>query len=77
VVHDIAMQFDSFAANAGPWAILLSWSAWILLIGVPAAWLAGQIGISPATRRMGIFTPLLTAFAAVVILVHLQRWPFW
>jgi len=75
--EDVAMQFDSFAANAGPWAILLTWAAWILLFGVPAAWLAGQIGVSQSARRIGVFTPLLTVFAAVMILVRLQRWPFW
>jgi len=71
------MQFDTFAANAGPWAILITYSAWILLFGVPTAWLAGQIGVSRSARRIGFFTPVLIVFAAIMVLMRLQRWPFW
>ena len=54
----------------------LTFLGWVLMVGVPTVWLAGQLGIVNSARRIGLFTPMLTAFVGGLILFQMQAWPF-
>lgn len=50
--------------------------AWLLLLGVPLIWLAGQLWLFTPARRMGVFTPVVAAFVGAFMLRELHSWPF-
>jgi hypothetical protein len=63
-------SFDAYLPTLGTYV------GWVLLIGIPAIWFIGQIGLLNVARRIGVYTPMLTAFVGSLILFKLQAWPF-